>query len=72
MTLPNEDSLRRSEIMTEVDTYVNEMVLKYITGAESLDTFENYQQELRNMGIEEAIELTQKSYDKLMTKKLPE
>lgn len=72
LTLPNEDSLRRSEIMTEVDTYVNEMVLKYITGAESLDTFENYQQELRNMGIEEAIELTQKSYDKLMTKKLPE
>ena len=58
--------------MTEIDTYIAEMVLKYITGAESLDTFDTYQQTLKDMGIEEAIELTQKAYDNLLAKKLPE
>ncbi len=72
LTLSNEDSLRRSEIMTEIDTYIAEMVLKYITGAESLDTFDTYQQTLKDMGIEEAIELLQKAYDNLLAKKLPE
>lgn len=72
LSLTNEDSVRRAEIMTEVETYVNEMVLKYITGAESLDTFENYQATIRNMGIEEATQLTQKAYDTLLAKKLPE
>ena len=68
LSLTNEESTRRSEIMAEVETYRDEMVLKYITGVESLDTFETYQQTLRDLGIEEAIELTQKGYDALLNK----
>ncbi|MBO4368417.1 MAG: extracellular solute-binding protein [Clostridia bacterium] len=73
LSLPNEDSIRRSEIMTDIDTYRSEMVLKYITGQESVEeTFDAYQQHFRDLGIEEAIELTQKAYDILMAKKLPD
>ena len=72
LTLTNEDAIRRSEIMTEVETYISEMVLKYITGAESLDTFDTYKQTIKDYGIEEAIEITQRTYDKLLSKKLPE
>ncbi len=72
LALPNEDSLRRSEIMTEVETYRDEMVLKYITGAESLDSYPTYQQHIWDLGLQEAIDLTQKAYDTLLAKKLPE
>jgi len=71
LVLPNEDSVRRAEIMTEVGTYRDEMVLKYITGAESLDTYEAYQAHIWDLGLEEAIQLTQNAYDTLMAKKLP-
>lgn len=72
LSLVNEDSIRRAEIMTEVETYRDEMVLKFITGAESLDNFDVYRQHIYDLGIEEAIELTQKAYDALLAKKLPE
>ena len=68
--MTNEESIRRSEIMAEVETYRDEMVLKYITGVESLDSFDQYQQTLKDLGIEEAIQLTQKGYDALLAKSM--
>ena len=70
--MTNEESIRRSEIMAEVETYRDEMVLKYITGVESLDSFEQYQQTMKDLGIDEAIELTQNGYDALLSKVMAE
>ena len=70
LSMTNEESIRRSEIMAEVETYRDEMVLKYITGVESLDSFDQYQQTLKDLGIEEAIQLTQKGYDALLAKSM--
>ena len=58
--------------MAEVETYRDEMVLKYITGVESLDSFEQYQQTMKDLGIDEAIELTQNGYDALLSKVMAE
>ena len=72
LSMTNEESIRRSEIMAEVETYRDEMVLKYITGVESLDSFEQYQQTMKDLGIDEAIELTQNGYDALLSKVMAE
>lgn len=71
-SMTSEDAIRYEEIMTEISTYKSEMVLKYITGVESLDTFEEYQQTIMDLGLEEAIELYQKGYDSKTGKKMAE
>ncbi len=72
LSLPNEDSVRRTEIMTDIDTYKNEMTLKYIVGDEPIDSYPAYQQHIWDLGLQEAIDLTQKAYDTLLAKKLPD
>lgn len=72
LSLLTEDSLRRTEIMNEIETYRDEMVLKFITGIESLDRYPEYQQHIWDLGLQEAIDLTQKAYDTLLAKVIPE
>jgi len=67
-TLPPEDNTRRAEIMGDIETYVSEMTLKFITGAEPLSNFDKYLETVKSMGVDEAIELTQKAYDAHMSK----
>ena len=59
---------RLGEIMTQVNTYCDEMVLKFITGAESLDNFDKYVAAIKSLGIEEALQLKQEGYDNYMKK----
>ncbi len=67
--LSAEASERRAEIMNNVETHAKEMVLKYITGAADLANFDaEYTQVLKNFGIEEAIEITQKGYEAYLAK----
>ena len=39
------------------------MEAKFISGAESLDNFDAFVEQLKNLGIERAIEIQQKAYD---------
>lgn len=66
-SLTVDESDRYAAILSEVRTYVQEMTLKYITGAESLDTWDTYVQSLVDMGIEEAISIKQTALDRYMT-----
>ncbi len=69
IVLSSEDSERRAEIMNNVETHAKEMTLKYITGAADLANFDkDYTQVLKNLGIEEAISITQAAYDNYMSK----
>lgn len=58
-----------ADVATPIYTYVDEMTLKFITGAESLDKFETFRETIRSMGMEEVIALEQKGYDEYMAKK---
>jgi putative aldouronate transport system substrate-binding protein len=61
--LPSEvDSF--SSIMTEVNTYVDESMLKFIMGQQSLQQFESYRQTLRSMKIDQAIAIEQNAYER--------
>lgn len=49
--------------MSEINTYVAEQFNKYVMGIESLDTFDQFQQQLKDMGIETVLANYQASYD---------
>ncbi|WP_223829916.1 extracellular solute-binding protein [Paenibacillus arenilitoris] len=54
-----EDSSRYASIMTDINTYKDEMILKFIIGAEPLDKFDEYVKALKGLGIEEALLIQQ-------------
>ena len=62
-----EQNSRRTEIMTEINTYMNEMVLKFIIGTEPLSNYDAYVANVKSMGIDEAIQIVQDAYDAYMS-----
>lgn len=66
--LTPEQSNDRTNIMNDIDTYVKEMTLKFITGAEPLSNFDKFHETVKSMGVDEAIRITQEAYDTHMTK----
>ena len=64
LTLTAEENKERSDIIAEVSPYVSEMMLKFITGAESLDRFDSYLETLNTLNFPRAKEITQTAYDR--------
>ncbi len=60
------DNERLAKIMADVNTYVDEMTLKFIIGGAPLSDFDKYIAQLKTYGIEEAIAIRQKAYDAYM------
>ena len=58
------DASTFAAIMGDIETYVDEMVLKFITGAESLDGFDDYAATIEAMGLPKAIALKQDGLDR--------
>lgn len=55
-----------NRIMTDIDTYREEMTFKFITGQESLDKFDDYVESIKAMGIDDAIQIKQDALDRYM------
>ena len=69
--LAPDENAERASIMAEVNTYVDEMVLKFITGAAPLSDFDKFVSTVKSLDIDRAIELTQDAYNRYLNKKLP-
>ena len=48
------------------DNFVNEKYTKYLMGVESLDTFDDYVKQLKDMGVDRALKIYQTAYDRVM------
>lgn len=59
-----EESQRYASIMSEINTYVSEMFLKFVMGQESLDKFDAFVEQIEKMNIKEAIEIRQAALDR--------
>lgn len=59
-----EDSSQFASIMTDVNTYKDEMILKFIMGAESLDNFDKFVETIKSLGIDKATEIQQAALDR--------
>lgn len=62
-----DESEELTVITTAAGTYVIEECTKFIMGTRSLDEFDAFVEELKNMQIEKAIEIKQAAYDRFMT-----
>lgn len=59
-----EESKEYSNIMNEVNTYRDEMILKFIFGTESLDNFDTYVANMEKMGLSRALEIQNAALDR--------
>ncbi|MGN8681400.1 extracellular solute-binding protein [Gracilibacillus sp. HCP3S3_G5_1] len=68
ITLNADESEEYNSIMSDLDTYYDEMVLRFIMGEEPLSNFEDFVETLKGMGIERAIELQQAALDRYIAR----
>lgn len=66
ITLSAEVSEEASLLLGDIRTYISESVLQFVVGAKSLDDFEDFRTQLKNMQIERVIEIYQDAYDAYM------
>ncbi len=58
-----EESERIIDIQSVLDSYIRENFAKFVTGGRSLDEFDAYQEELKQLGIEELLDIYQRGYE---------
>lgn len=69
LTYDTDAASERGALLTNVNTYGEEMVLKYITGAADLANYETeFVDVIKGYGIERVIELTQDAYEDLLAR----
>ncbi len=66
ISLTTEESSARADALIEVNTYANEMMLKFISGAEPLSNFDNYVKTINKYGLDKALSITQAGLDRYL------
>lgn len=66
-SVASEDTEQYAEIMNNVTTLSDEMEAQFISGTVSLDEWDNYIQQLKDFGIDDATAMLQKAYDLYMS-----
>ena len=61
-----DENTEMSKLQTDIGTYVAEMSLKFILGAESLDKWPEYIAQLKKMHVDRLIALKQAGYDRYL------
>ncbi|TVY05417.1 extracellular solute-binding protein [Paenibacillus cremeus] len=64
-----EESTKMASVLSQVNTYRDEMFSKIIMGQVPITEFDNYMAKLKQMGIEDAIKIQQAAYDRYMARK---
>lgn len=63
-----EEAEELASIVTPLETYIYEEVAKFITGANSMDKWDDFVAQMEAMGLSRAIEIKQAAYDRYMAK----
>lgn len=64
LSLTAEEGIEFSTVMSDIITYVQEMVPKFVMGVESLDNFDTFVETINEMGIQEMIKIKQAALDR--------
>lgn len=64
ITFTPEESQVVARLMSDITTYESEMFLKFLTGVESIDKFDQYVDKIKAMKIDEALALYQAALDR--------
>lgn len=68
ISFTTEESTELSTISNTINTYASEMALKYLTGEESLDNFDQFVQTLNEMGLPRVLEINQAAYERFLAR----
>ena len=60
---------RTTEILSDLDTYSQELLTKLILGQKSLDDWDSYMADLKRLGLDELIGIYQARYDRTKSAK---
>ena len=66
MSMTTEETNEYNAIYTDIDTYVDENVVKFIVGDKSFDEYDDFINTLKQMDIEKLLELSQTVYDRYL------
>lgn len=64
VTKTTAESNEATEITNRIQTYVQEMSFKFMTGDESLDHYDKYSATLKDMGLDKLLEIQQQAYER--------
>jgi putative aldouronate transport system substrate-binding protein len=64
ITMTADEGAEYSRIMSDIETYRKEMVLKFILGTEPLSNYDSFVNQIKSMNIDRAIELQQAALDR--------
>ena len=59
----DEQNQRKTALTTDLTTYSSELVTDFILGRASFDDWDQYIQQLKDLGLDELIEIEQSQYD---------
>ena len=62
----------KTEIMSEITTFVDEMTLKFITGEASLDDFDAFTAQVWDSGLQDVLDIMTAAYEEYMSITVPE
>lgn len=68
ITLTTDESTSIANESTAIDSYVAEMVAKFVLGQESLDGFDAFVEKVKGMGLEHVLEVKQAGYDRYLAR----
>lgn len=63
LSFSSEQDAERRAAMADIETYVDEMVMAFISGRESLDNWDSYVETVKGMGIDNVIGIYQDAID---------
>ena len=64
LSLTAQEGDEYSKIMSDIDTYKEEMIVNFIMGIETLDGFDDYVEQIKSMGIDNAIAIKKAALDR--------
>lgn len=64
----SEDAATINKLLTDLNTYRDEMFVKFITGSEKLTNFDKYVEQMNNIGADKLVKIYQKGYDRVNKK----
>ncbi len=62
LTLTPEESERESQILNEIVSYANGMHVKFFTGVEPIEKFDEYVERIKKLGLDEILEIQNAAY----------
>ena len=63
-TMTTDEGTDFANAYSDIDTYVTTMILKFITGEESMDAFDDFVAQVRDMGIDDCIAVKQAALER--------